>query len=66
MVGSFVSGLLFVLRMPIVQLNEFHPALQHDEVLLMIDVPVADGTRVDQFIHRKHPEVVSGGVCWPL
>lgn len=66
MIGTFVSGLLFVLRMPNVHLNEFRPALQHGEVLLMIDVPVADVKRVDQFIHRKHPEVVSGGVCWHL
>ena len=66
MIGTFISGLLFVLRLPNVHLNEFQPALKHGEVLLMIDVPVADVKRVDQFIHHKHPEVVTGGVCWHL
>lgn len=66
MIGTFVSGLLFVLRLPNVHLNEFRPALQHGEVLLMIDVPASDVKRVDQFVHRKHPEVVTGGVCWHL
>lgn len=66
MIGTFVPGLLFVLRMPNVHLNEFRPALQHGEVLLMIDVPTTDVKRVDQFVHRKHPEVFTGGVCWHL
>ncbi len=66
MIGTFVTGLLFVLRMPNVHLNEFRPALQHGEVLLMIDVPTAEITQVDQLVHRKHPEVVTGGVCWHL
>lgn len=64
MIGCFVSGLLFVLRMPNVHLNEFRPALQHGEVLLMVDVPASEIKRVDQQIHRNHPEVVTGGVCW--
>lgn len=66
MTGTFVSGLLFVLRVPNVHLDEFRPALQHGEVLLMIDVPATDITQVDQLVHRKHPEVVTGGVCWHL
>ena len=64
MIGAFVSGLMFVLRLPNVHLNEFRPALQHGEVLLMIDVPPSDVEKVDHRVHRKHPEVVTGGVCW--
>jgi hypothetical protein len=64
MIGTFVSGLMFVLRLPNVHLNEFHPALQHGEVLLMIDVPPSVVEEVDHCVHRKHPEVVTGGVCW--
>ena len=64
MLGTFVSGLMFVLRLPNVHLNEFRPAIQHGEVLLMIDVPPADVEKVDDQVHRKHPEVVTGGVCW--
>ena len=64
MLGTFVSGLMFVLRLPNVHLDEFRPALQHGEVLLMIDVPPSDVEQVDHHVHRKHPEVVTGGVCW--
>jgi hypothetical protein len=64
MVGTFASGLIFVLRLPNVHLNEFYPALQHGEVLLMIDVPPSEVENMDHRVHRKHPEVVTGGVCW--
>lgn len=64
MMGTFISGLMFVLRLPNVHLNEFFSAIQHGEVLLMIDVPSSDVEEVDYLVHRKHPEVVSGGVCW--
>ena len=64
MIGTFTSGLIFVLRLPNVHLNEFHPALQHGEVLLMIDVPPSEVESMDYRVHRKHPEVITGGVCW--
>jgi hypothetical protein len=64
MLGTFFSGLLFVMRLPNVHLNEFRPALQHGEVLVMVDVPSSKLERVDRQVHRKHPEVVTGGVCW--
>ena len=64
MIVTFVSGLVFVLRLPNVHLNEFQPALQHGEVLLMVDVPLADVDKVDHRVHQKHPEVITGGVCW--
>ena len=64
MIGTFVSGLMFVIRLPNVHLDEFRPAIQHGEVLLMIDVPSSDVDEVDHRVHRNHPEVVSGGACW--
>ena len=64
MAATFVSGLLFVLRLPNVHWKEFRPVLQHGEVLLMIDVPATDVEKVDHRVHQKHPEVVTGGVCW--
>ena len=64
MIGTFASGLIFVLRLPNVHLDEFRPALQHGEVLLMIDVPPSEVESMDHRVHRKHPEVVTGGVCW--
>ena len=66
MIGSFVSGLMFALRLPNVHLDEFRPAIQHGEVLLMIDVPSSEVEEVDHRVHRKHPEAVTGGVCWHI
>ncbi len=64
MLVAFFSGLMFVQRLPNVHLDEFQPALAHDEILLMVDVPLTDVEKIDYRIHRKHPEVFSGGVCW--
>ena len=66
MAATFVSGLLFVLRLPNVHWKEFRPALQHGEVLLMIDVPATHVEKVDHRVHHKHPEVITGGVCWHI
>lgn len=66
MIGTFASGLFFVLRLPNVHLGEFQPALRHGEVLLMIDVPPSEVESMDHRVHRKHPEVITGGVCWHM
>lgn len=64
MAVCFAMGLLFTLRMPNVHLSEFNHAVHHGEVLMMVDVPAAELTKVDHHIHRLHPEAVSGGVGW--
>lgn len=60
----FGIGLYFSLRIPNVHCNEFSHAIQHGEVLVMVDVPPAEISKVDHHIHRLHPEAMTGGVGW--
>ena len=66
MVVTFFVGEQFVVRVPDVHLSEFTDALSHGEILLMVDVPAARVAEIEDFIHRRHPEAVVGGVGWSL
>lgn len=61
---TFAVGLVFVLRLPNVHLDEFIDAIKHGEVLVVVDVPTRQVAEVGHRIHRQHPEVITGGVCW--
>ena len=62
MVVSFFAGEQFVVRIPDVHLSEFTDALSHGEILLMVDVASKRVHEVENFMHRRHPEAVVGGV----
>lgn len=47
-----------------VHLNEFREALQHGEILLMVDVPVRRVAEIEDLVYHRHPEVTVGGVGW--
>jgi cobalamin biosynthesis protein CobD/CbiB len=64
LIASFTSGALFALRMPLVHLNEFHEALRHGELLLMVDVSRDCMEDVEELIRHRHPEAVTGGSSW--
>lgn len=64
MLTSFFMGLKFVTRIPNVHLAEFQDAMQHQEILLMIDVAAGQVADVEKLVHRHHPEAVVGGVGW--
>lgn len=64
MLATFVLGEEFTRRVPNVHLSEFRDALQHEEILLMVDVPVSEVAAVEELVHRHHPEAVTGGVGW--
>jgi len=64
MLVSFLMGLKFVTRIPNVHLDEFKNAMQHREILLMIDVAAGQVADVEELVHRHHPEAVTGGVGW--
>jgi hypothetical protein len=66
MLVSFLIGLEFATRIPNVHLAEFRDAMRHREILLMIDVPLSQVTRVEELVHRHHPEAVVGGVGWSV
>lgn len=64
MLITFLSGVEFTRRIPNVHLAEFTDALRHREILLMVDVSVGQVARVEELVHRNHPEAVTGGVGW--
>lgn len=64
MVGTFVSGLVFALHLPKVHLSEFFSAVRHGEVLMMVDVRITQVYDICRYIRQRHPEAITGGVCW--
>jgi hypothetical protein len=66
MLVSFLTGLEFVMHTPNVHLAEFQSAMQHREILLMIDVPAGRVAEVEETVHRRHPEAITGGVGWSV
>lgn len=63
---TFTVGYVFATRLPNVHLSAFKDALSHHEILLSVDVPAQHVARVEQLVHRSHPEAVEGGVGWSL
>lgn len=63
MVGTFVAGLVFVMRLPMVHMSEFFSSVRHGEILMMVDVKNSQVYDVSHYIHRRHPEAISGGLC---
>jgi len=66
MLVSFLTGLEFVMHTPNVHLAEFQSAMRHREILLMIDVPAGQVADVEETVHRRHPEAITGGVGWSV
>jgi len=66
MLATFFAGLGFTSRVPNVHLDEFRDAMRHAEVLLMVDVPVKQVARVEEMVHRRHPEAAASGVGWSI
>jgi hypothetical protein len=64
MLATFLTGLGFTRHIPNVHLSEFSDAIHHGELLLMVDVPVRQIRKVQDLVHRHHPEAVVGGVGW--
>lgn len=64
MLVTFFSGEEFTRLIPNVHLSEFTDAIQHREILLLVDVPVGQVARVEDLVLKHHPEAVAGGVGW--
>lgn len=64
MIITFFSGYYFIKHVPHVHLKEFEHALNHGEILLMIDVEKHRVQEILQQTEHHHPEAVTGGVGW--
>jgi len=66
MLVTLVTGVEFTRHIPNVHLSEFTDALHHQELLLMVDVPVRQVARIEELIHRHHPEALTSGTGWQV
>jgi hypothetical protein len=66
MIITYFAGQQFITRIPDDHLTEFADALSRGEVLLMVDIPIHRLLEVERFVHRHHPDAVSGGVSWTM
>jgi hypothetical protein len=64
MLGTFVLGGWFSIKVPHTHLADMRVPLGHGEVVLMVDVPRNRVEAVDQLVRRHHPEAEVGGVGW--
>ncbi len=60
-IGAWVSGMIGT-DVPNSQLKKFMPAVECGQVLLMVDVPLGDVSRISDMIHRYHPEASDHGI----
>lgn len=65
MLVTFVAGAIWA-RVPNADLREFQRPLQHDEILLMVDVPKKRVFEVGEKLHHRFPDAVAGGSSWSL
>lgn len=65
MIVTLVAGILWT-RVPDTDLREFHDALSHREVLLMVDVNPLKVHDVVRKVQSAHPEAIPGGATWTL
>ena len=63
---SFILGDAFALLAPKVHLDEFEHALNHGEVLLMVDTSKKHSMEIENLITRRHPAAIAGGSCWSI
>ena len=66
MLATFLLGNYFAAHVPHTHLAHHHAALQHGEILLLVDLPHWRVNSLEARIHRRHPEMEVGGVSWTL
>lgn len=61
---SFASGAYYAMRVPDINLSEFHAASAHGDVLLMADVPARQVSDIESYLRHHHPAAIPGGASW--
>lgn len=59
-IGAWAAGMIGT-DVPNSQLKKFAPAIEQGQILLMLDLQVADVERISEMIHRHHPEASDHG-----
>ncbi|MDH5648042.1 MAG: hypothetical protein OEY67_00175 [Gammaproteobacteria bacterium] len=66
MIATFLGGAFYAIRVPEVTLAEFQVALDHNEVLLMVDVPKKRVNEIERLIDHRHPDADDNGSSWVI
>jgi len=64
MLVSFLGGAWFATSVPNIHLDGFRTALQHGEILLMVDLSRECAEEVEELMRRRHPEALDSGSGW--
>jgi hypothetical protein len=64
--GTFVAGERFAVKLPHAHLADVRVPLEHGEVVLLVDVPVRRVREIEHLVAERHPEVGVGGVGWTI
>lgn len=54
----------YYLTKPTIHLSNFHAAFEHNEILLMVDVPKAQVRKIEQLMSHKNPSASEEGISW--
>ena len=65
-VAAQMSGYLFTNRIPNAQLDRFRSALNHGEILLLVDVPRRRVAAVKELVYSRYPEAKTNGSNWHI
>ncbi len=63
MLATYAIGYYYLTK-PTIHLSGFHAAFQHNEILLMVDVPKNKVAQIEQIIHNKNPSASEEGISW--
>lgn len=65
MIVAYVAGLLDT-RLPTTRIGQMDGAINHGEIVMMVDQPAGRVRELERMIQRRHPEATMGGVGWTI
>lgn len=66
MLGTFIAGQRFAVKLPHAHLADMRVPLGHGEIVLMVDVPFRRVREIERLVSSGHPEAGVCGVGWSL
>ena len=61
MLMSFIAGDFYARYIPHAHISDFKNAIQHNEILIMVDVPKYRVAEIENCVHKHHPAAIEGG-----
>ncbi len=63
MAATYWTGYYYLTK-PTIHLSGFHAAFEHNEILLMVDIPKNQISTVERVVHNKCPSASEEGISW--